>query len=113
MSKRVEERVDVDWDSGMPLSLLPEDIQEAFKMQANFLYCDLEGKINIVLTREPNRDGECSRFEGHRLRYVDERNPEWYSELHERYDKLRERISKSKSKRKRGKMRPGRTIGVI
>ena len=129
MSKRVEERVDVDWDSSMPLSLLPENIQKYFREHADFLHQDLEGRINTILTREPNRDGECSRFEGHKLRYVDERNPEWYSELYKEYDQPRPRKRRNsglekkeylpfnqrnrKPKKRKTRFRSGKTLGVI
>jgi|SRR3989344_1226563 len=129
MSKRVEEKVDVDWDSSMPLSLLPENIQKYFREHADFLHQDLEGRINTILTREPNRDGEYSRFEGHKLRYVDERNPEWYSELYREYDQPRSRKRRNsglekkeylplnqrnrKPKKRKTRFSSGKTLGVI
>ncbi len=129
MSKRVEERVDVDWNSSMPLSLLPEDIQEYFREHAGFLYEDLRTKKNVPGLREPNKCGEYSRFSGHLLRYLDKYSPTWYSELYAEYDQPRSRKRRNdrlekkeflppnqvnrKSKRRKKNTRSGKTMGVI
>lgn len=109
MTKKEVEKEPEAWTSDMPLIFLPDYIQEAFKMQANLLYGDLEyNKLSVVLAAAPNQ-----RFGGHMIRAVEKHNPEWYKKLCNQYDRPRPRRHKSSVRKRNPKTKSGETIGVI
>ena len=73
------------WNPKQPIIFLPEGIRGYYVQEANFLINDLqEHKLKIVLAEAPE-----PKFEGHKIRVVESRNPEWYSKLYHSYDYFR------------------------
>lgn len=66
------------WAPDQPLRDLPDNLTKLFSGHADFLYKDLEFKhLDVVLIPAPEQ-----KFEGHMIRYVENRNPSWYRELY-------------------------------
>ncbi len=67
------------WDADKPIRYWPAPIRKYFKEEAKFLYHHLElNKLKIILIPAPEQK-HC----GHKIRVVDQSNPEWYSELYQ------------------------------
>jgi len=66
------------WDADKPISYWPAAIRKYFRDEAKFLYHHLEqNKLKIILIPAPEQK-HC----GHKIRMVDQYNPQWYSELY-------------------------------
>jgi hypothetical protein len=66
-----------EWDSHSPLSAWDEEIADIFRSCAGFLLDDLlEKRLTVVLGDAPD-----PRFDGHKIRVVENSNSEWYSGL--------------------------------
>ena len=73
------------WTPKNPTREIPTDIRKYFIEEAKFLHSDLkQNKLSVVLVPAP-----YERFEGHKIRVVNSRNPEWYSEMHGQYSHFR------------------------
>ena len=67
-----------EWRSYNPVRELPKNIRGLFIEQALYLFSDLQHRLlRVILVSAPQ-----PRFEGHKIRVVEETNPEWYSTLY-------------------------------
>lgn len=73
-----ELREKANWDPRKPIKDLDsEQIQDIFSEHAGKLYQDLrKNKLEVVLADPPE-----PRFEGHKIRQVENENPQWYKDL--------------------------------
>ncbi len=66
------------WNVEQQIRYLPVDIAAIFSEEAQRLYSDLlENQLKVILV--PARR---EQYEGHMIRAVESRNPEWYRELY-------------------------------
>jgi hypothetical protein len=66
------------WTPERPIRELPEEISDIFVDKSRFLYQDLqEHRLKVVLIPAPE-----PHFEGHCIRCVEDRNPQWYRDLY-------------------------------
>ena len=69
------------WTSKKSTRELPREIRKYFIEEAKFLHNDLkQNKLSVSLI-----DAPYPRFEGHKIRVVNSRNPEWYSSMYQSY----------------------------
>ena len=78
---------ELDWNVEKQIMYLPEEIAGVFSREAERLYSDLrENRLKVVLV--PAR---VERYEGHMIRAVESKNPEWYRELYRATPHLKRR----------------------
>lgn len=66
------------WNYFQPIKFLPVEISCCFLEEADFLYRDLlENKLIVKL-----RPAYEERYNGHMIRIVESRNPDWYRDLY-------------------------------
>ena len=83
------------WNDTYPIKELPKNLQKYFSDVANFLHSDLSAKrLYVVLI-----DAPYPRFEGHKIRSVVSRNPEWYRRMHQGNPNLKRKRSLSSLER--------------
>ncbi|MEK6819867.1 MAG: hypothetical protein AABY03_01560 [Nanoarchaeota archaeon] len=69
------------WNPNKSTRELPREVRKQFSEEAKFLHSDLKAnKLSVVLA-----DAPYQRFEGHKIRVVNARNPEGYSAMYQSY----------------------------
>ncbi len=80
-----QDYTNLKWTPKEPIIFLPEGIRIYYIREAKFLINDLqEHKLKVVLVEAPE-----PKFDGHKIRIVESRNPEWYSKLYHSYSSFR------------------------
>ena len=75
----------MEWDSFSPVKLLPDNIRDLFTEEAGYLLHDLNNnRLEVVLISAPD-----PRFSGHKIRAIQNENPEWYKQLYHSYKHFR------------------------
>lgn len=73
------------WDFDTSIDRLPKQISKLFSKCADDLYNELKcNKTRVVLIPAPE-----PRFDGHKIRMVENYNPDWYSNLYYAYQHFR------------------------
>ena len=85
------------WTSELPLKLLPKAIQVFYVERAWELKEDLNENFLHIELREPElvRPEYYSAFPGHKLRVVENQNPNWYRKLYSEEGVRRKLVKKS------------------
>src|SRR3989338_11592644 len=83
------------WIPSQPVRQLSQDISELFLEEAGDMLKELkDNRLEVVLIPAPS-----PRFEGHKVRAVQNRNPEWYSRLYNSHSSFRRELCINAMKR--------------
>ena len=73
------------WVPERPIIELPRSVRREFQSHADYLRSDLlEHRLQVSLAEAPQKN-----FSGHKIRVVENCNPDWYRELYSRYNHFR------------------------